>query len=123
MGPQYHDTVYGQRFYPNHINNLEMEVSTADDKTYVCYHENSLALELEAGKISDMIATTDIKGAFLWLNESLSDAKKNGFHFVDEGESKLYDALSTGENFESIMFKDGDRNHNEFFSICVRSFL
>lgn len=133
MGPQFHETVYGQRFFdvqlPNLIKNIEilakweMKVSEKENGTYVCYHENSFALEPEAGKISDMIATTDAKGALAWLNESLADAKKNNYRFVKAGEAEnLYEALANSEDCERVLFKNGDKNHVEFFKICIHSY-
>lgn len=134
MGPQFHETVYGQRFFdtqlPNLIKNLEilakweMKLSKEENRTYVCYHENSFALEPETGKISEMIATNDLKGALVWLNESLTDAKKNNYCFVKDGEAdELYEALANCEDCERILVKKGEENHTKFFKICMHSYL
>lgn len=133
MGPQFHETVYGHRFFsiqlPNLIQNLEVlanlerKFSEKEDSTFVCYHENSLALEPEAGRTSDMIATTDAQGALAWLNESLADAKKNNFCFAKEGEAEnLYEAIANNEDCERVLFKNGDENHIEFFKICIHNY-
>ena len=93
------------------------------ERVYVCCHENSLKLEPEEGKVSNMIATTDIKGALEWLNESLRKAKASHYQFVGkEDAGQLYGALEAGENCESTVYKDGDKNHREYYRICVSSF-
>lgn len=133
MGLQFHETVCGQYFFnvqlPDMIKNLEIiaawkeRLLGTEDRTYVCYHENSASLEPEAGKISNMIATNDVKGALAWLNDSLADAGKNNYRFADEcGAGKLYEALATGRECEIFLRKNGDQCHKEYFKLCIHSF-
>lgn len=131
MGQQFYETVIGKEFFeiqlPRLINNLELiakckNLTEHNNRIYVCYHENSAALEPENGKVSDMIATTDIKGALVWLNDCIRNAKDKCFYFVQTDDvRKLYEALVFEQKYESIVYKNGDIDNAEFFKICVNS--
>lgn len=90
---------------------------------YVCYHENSFELEPEEGKISNMIATNDIRGALEWMNESIRKAKEENYQFTGaEDVVLLYEALVANSNSISTVYKNGDKNSKEYYRICVNSY-
>lgn len=131
MGVQCHETVLeyisfiNQRF--KQIESLESSASWKsitgkNNQIYDCYRENSAALEPEAGKIDNMIATTDLSGALIWLNECIVEAQKNHFYFTQKGDiKKIFEALESGKGYKTTAYKNGDENHEEYFIIYVNS--
>lgn len=144
---EFHDTMYGKRFFENQLPSLiralnriadnqeaglsakSMEPSSSSNaapdstsKIYVCYEENSVALYSEAGNISKLFVTSDETLARQWAKRSYELAAGTGYHPIDEADyAELMDHI--GDNYASMWVYLGRReNTRENYGICVDCF-
>lgn len=131
MGVQCHETVLEYISFINQgskqVESLESianwkSATKKNNRIYDCYCENSPALEPETGRIDNMIATTDLGGALIWLSECITETHKNHFYFLQKDDIKnLFEALVLGRRYKTTAYKNGDENHEEHFTIFVNS--
>lgn len=144
---EFHDTMYGKRFFENQLPSLiralnriadnqesglsgksmgqssrSNVVTDSTSKIYVCYEENSIALYSEAGNISKLFVTSDEALAKEWAKRSYEMAAGSGYHPIEEADyAELMDHI--GDTYASMWVYLGRReNSRENYGICVDCF-
>lgn len=144
---EFHDTMYGKRFFENQLPSLIRALNRIADnqetalackntvssgmngavaesasRIYVCYEENSVALYSEAGNINKMFVTADEGLAREWAKRSYERAAGSGYHPIDEADyAELMDHI--GDTYASMWVYLGRRESaRENYGICIDCF-
>ena len=144
---EFQNTMYGKRFFENQLPSLiralnriadnqeialsgrntvssgmNSSVTESENRIFVCYEENSVALYSEAGNISKLFVTSDEALAKEWAKRSYEMAVGAGYNPIDKADyAELMDHI--GDTYASMWVYLGRKeNSRENYGICVDCF-
>lgn len=136
---QFHETGFGNRFFNkqlpeliNAINRLadvnEATLMHSKEKPkvqtiYVCYHENSRSIAMDAGGVSDLTVKQSIEEVYKWAKTAVDQAEDDGFVPVCECEAtEFFSEVLESQKITLPVYKNGDEDAEDHYVITVELF-
>jgi len=141
MGLQFHETVYGKRFFEGQLPSLikainrladakeqtppaaEPEQTIAVNMVYVCYEANSNELAIENGAVNEMCVAASLNDVYKWLDKRLKEAENNYYTVLnDMEENEFYKELMASKECALHLYHNGDENSRLNYALTVKPF-
>ena len=141
MGLQFHETVYGKRFFEGQLPSLikainrladakeqtppaaEPETIKASNMAYVCYEENSHELATENGAVNEMYVAASLNDVYKWIDKRLKEAEQNYYAILNDfEESEFFREVMEGKEGALTLYHNGDESSRLFYALTVKPF-
>lgn len=136
---QFHETGFGNRFFnkqlPELINALnrladineaslmQSEEKPKEQTVYVCYHENSRSIAMDAGGVSDLTVKQSIEEVYKWAKAAVDQAEDDGFVSVCECEAtEFFAELLESQKSTLPVYKNGNEDAEDHYVITIERF-
>lgn len=126
MSFQFHETMYGKRFFEGQlpslikaINRLAGAIEDTKQPTsstvYVCF--------IEGGIDAEMAVALSVVDVHKWIDARLKDAERERYSALSEKEEvEFYKSIVAGEPAALPLYKDGDESSAHFYALIAKPF-
>lgn len=136
---QFHDTQFGRLFFNKQLPDLIKAVNrladvneasliqskekTKEQTVYVCYHENSRSIAMDAGGVSDLTVKQSIEEVYKWAKAAVDQAEDDGFVSVCECEvTEFFSNLLESQKSTLPVYKNGNEDAEDHYVITIERF-
>lgn len=137
---QFHESPFGHRYYNKQLPDLIKALNRLADvneatlvhskekpkvqTVYVCYHENSRSIAMDAGGVSDLTVKQSIEEVYKWAKSAVEQAENDGFVPMCECEATdFFSTLLESPKITLPVYKNGNEDAEDHYVITVERFL